>query len=125
MKLLTIIFCLFLLASARAQSYDPLYIVDNKEVASINDLKSKDIIETTVLPDSIAIARYGQKAAHGAMIVTTIKGATAIYQKKFFAFNKRYQSYIDKRQGDDSKLSYVINNTILINGTKKNGNEIV
>jgi len=119
MKILTIIFCLFLSVKALAQGADPLYIVDGKVVPSISDIKAADIMETAVLPDTAAVAKYGPKAAHGAMIVTTVAGAITIYERKLGNFNKRYKNYLEKHHGDDTKLAYVINNTILTAKGKK------
>lgn len=119
MKILTIMFCLFLSVKALAQSGDPLYVVDGKVVPSISNIKAADIMETAVLPDSAAVARYGPKAASGAMVVTTVAGAIPIYEKKLSAFNKRYKNYLEKHHGDDTKLAYVINNTILMERGKK------
>ena len=119
MKTLTIIFCLLLSAKAFAQSGDPLYVVDGKVVASISNIKAADIMETAILPDSVAVKLYGQKAANGAMVVTTVAAAIPIYEKKLSAFNKRYKNYLEKHHGDDSKLAYVINNTILMEKGKK------
>lgn len=119
MKILTVIFCLLLSVKAFAQDADPLYIVDGKVVPSISNIKAADIIETSVLPDSAAVAKYGQKAAGGAMVVTTVAGAITIYEQKLSVFNKRYKNYLEKHHGDDTKLAYVINNTILTAKGKK------
>ncbi len=119
MKILTIIFCLFLSVKAFAQSGDPLYVVDGKVVPSISNIKAGDIMETAVLPDSAAVAKYGPNAANGAMVVTTVAGAIIIYEQKLSTFNKRYKNYLGKHHGDDTKLAYVINNTILTAKGKK------
>ena len=119
MKILTIIFCLLVSVKAFAQSGDPLYIVDGKVVPSISNIKAGDIMETAVLPDTAAVAKYGPKAAHGAMVVTTVAGAITVYERKLSNFNKRYKNYLEKHHGDDTKLAYVINNTILTAKGKK------
>ncbi|GAB2694877.1 M56 family metallopeptidase [Mucilaginibacter koreensis] len=51
----------------------PLYIVDGKEVNRINNLSSDDIQTIEVLKDKTAVAKYGEKAANGAVIVTMKK----------------------------------------------------
>ena len=43
-------------------------------------------------------------------------------QKKLSAVNKKYKEYIDQKSGDDSNLSYVLNNVIM-NMTRKNSVE--
>jgi len=81
-------------------------------------------METSILPDSAAVKLYGEKAANGAMIITTVANAITIYQQKFSAFNKRYKNYLEKHHGDDSKLAYVINNTILMEKGKKTAGKL-
>jgi hypothetical protein len=125
MRILTIIFCLFISVNALAQTTgnEPLYVVDGKIVPSINGLKSHDIYETAVLSDSAAVGVYGKQAANGAMVVTTMKGQAIIYQKKLSQFSKKYEEYLAKK-GNDSNLSYVINNTMLIAHTKHTVEEL-
>ena len=133
MRVLTIIFCLFLSVNALGQTKDttrlfirdasaqvgndPIYIVDGKVVPSIKDLKSHDIYETSILSDSAAEAIYGARAKNGAMIITTLKGQALVYQKKLIPFSDKYKKYLEKK-GNDDNLSYVINNTMLIAHTK-------
>jgi hypothetical protein len=128
MRILTIIFCLFLSVNALAQNAgnEPLYIVDGVVTPSIKNLKSHDIYETAILSDSVAknLFPYNKQAENGAMIVTTMHGAELIYQKKFLPFSKKYKEYIDKKHGDDSNLSYVIDNTMLLNMTEKTVREL-
>jgi len=125
MRILIIIFCLFISVNALAQTgNEPLYIVDGKVVPSIKELKPHDIYETALLSDSVAKINYGSQGANGAMIVTTMHGAELIYQKKLMEFSKKYKDYIAKKNGDDSNLSYVIDNTMLLNMTKKTVREL-
>jgi hypothetical protein len=125
MRVLIIIFCLFISVNALAQTTgnEPLYIVDGKIVPSIKDLKSHDIYETALLSDSTAIGIYGKQATNGAMIVTTMKGQAVIYQKKLIPFSEKYKNYLAKK-GNDDNLSYVINNTMLIARTKHTVEEL-
>jgi hypothetical protein len=124
MKILTIVYCLFLSINVFGQEALPLYIVDGKEMSSIKDIPSKDILQTAILGDTVAEAKYGPKAINGAMVVTTVKGAIGIYEVKFAPFSKKYKNYIEKKHGDDSNLSYVIGNTMMKNGTKKTVGEL-
>jgi hypothetical protein len=118
MRVLTIIFCLFLSINALAQTgNEPLYVVDGQIVPSIKNLTSHDIYETTLVSDSTAIKMYGQRALNGAMVVTTLKGQALVYQKKLIPFSDKYKKYLEKK-GNDDNLSYVINNTMLIAHTK-------
>jgi hypothetical protein len=125
MRVLTMIFCLFISVNALAQttSNEPLYVVDGKIVPSIKNLKSHDIYETALLSDSTAIGIYGKQASNGAMVVTTMKGQAVIYQKKLIQFSEKYKNYLAKK-GNDDNLSYVINNTMLIARTKHTVEEL-
>jgi len=125
MRVLTIIFCLFISVNALAQTTgnEPLYVVDGKIVPSIKGLKSHDIYETALLSDSTAIGIYGKQATNGAMVVTTMKGQAVIYQKKLIPFSEKYKNYLEKK-GNDDNLSYVINNTMLIARTKHTVEEL-
>ena len=125
MRVLTIIFCLFMSVDALAQTTgnEPLYVVDGKIVPSIKDLKPHGIYETALLSDSTAIGIYGKQAANGAMVVTTMKGQAVVYQKKLIPFSEKYKNYLAKK-GNDDNLSYVINNTMLIARTKHTVEEL-
>ena len=126
MKILTIIFCLFLSVNALAQTgTDPLYVVDGKIVPSIRGLSSHDIYETTLLSDSSAknLFPYNKQAENGAMLVRTLKGQAFVYEAKFIPFSDKYKNYLAKK-GNDDNLSYVINNTMLIAHTKHTVDEL-
>lgn len=110
-------------ALAQTTGNEPLYIVDGKIAPSIKDLKLHDIYETALLSDSAAIKIYGNQAANGAMIVTTMKGQAIIYQNKLSTFSEKYKNYLAKK-GNDDNLSYVINNTMLIAHTKHTVEEL-
>jgi len=113
MRVLTIIFCLFISVNALAQKDttrlfirdasaqvgdDPIYIVDGKVVPSIKDLKSHDIYETSILSDTAAEAIYGARAKNGAMIITTLKGQSIIYQKKTDPVLRQIQKVFGKER---------------------------
>jgi len=139
MRVLTIIFFLFISVNALAQKTDttklfirdpatqisnePVYVVDGQVVPSIKGLKSRDIYETAVLSDTLAKTLYGSRGMNGAMVVTTMKGQAIIYQKKLIPFSKKYKDYLEKK-GNDDNLSYVINNTMLIARTKHTVEEL-
>jgi hypothetical protein len=140
MRILTIIFCLFISVNALAQtrdttksgirdiastqaSNDPLYVVDGNVVPSIKYLKASDIYEMSILSDTSLKNVYDAKAKNGSMIITTMHGAELKYQKKFSEFSEKYKNYLAKK-GNDDNLSYVINNTMLIAHTKHTVNEL-
>jgi len=140
MRVLTIIFCLFISVNALAQtkdtiksgirdiastqsSNDPLYVVDGNVVPSIKYLKARDIYEMAILSDTTLKNVYDAKAKNGIMVITTMNGAELKYQKKLIPFSKKYKEYLDKK-GNDDNLSYVINNTMLIARTKHTVEEL-
>ena len=67
---------LFLLCSAAALRAAtpkpmPMYIVNGKETKEIRSIPPEDIEHVEMLPaDEETIARYGQRAAHGVMLIT-------------------------------------------------------
>jgi len=52
------------------------------------------------------------------VVITTKPMAIKKYQEKLAAFSKKYQNYLALK-GNDNNLVYVINNTMLLVGTKK------
>ncbi len=52
----------------------PLYVVDGMFTNNINNLNPNDIESYDVLKDASALAIYGNRAANGAIIITTKKG---------------------------------------------------
>lgn len=57
-----------------AGSSDPLILVDNVEIPSIQYINPNDIETITVLKDAAASSIYGAKAAFGVILITTKKG---------------------------------------------------
>lgn len=56
---------------AAAPKPTPLYIVNGKETSEISSIPPEDIEHVEMLPaDEETIARYGQRAAHGVMLIT-------------------------------------------------------
>ena len=58
-----------------AGSSEPLILVDNVEVPSIQMVNPNDIESVTILKDASASSIYGAKAAFGVMLITTKKGS--------------------------------------------------
>ena len=68
-----LLYILFLAAAVRAATPrpQPLYIVNGKETTEIRSIPPEDIENVEMLPaDEETIARYGQRAAHGVMLIT-------------------------------------------------------
>jgi TonB-dependent SusC/RagA subfamily outer membrane receptor len=49
----------------------PLFLVDGKEVSSIENIKPEDIESISVLKDNSAIQLYGEKGKNGVILITT------------------------------------------------------
>ena len=61
--------------NASSSNSSPLYIVDGKEMTDIESISPKDIESIDLFKDAAdALAKYGQKAANGVIIITTKKG---------------------------------------------------
>ena len=58
-----------------AGSSNPLILVDNVEIPSIQVINPNDIESISVLKDAAASSIYGSKAAFGVILITTKKGA--------------------------------------------------
>ena len=68
-----LLFLLSFAATVRAASPKPtpMYIVNGKEMTEIRSIPPEDIENVEMLPaDEETIARYGQRAVHGVMLIT-------------------------------------------------------
>ena len=110
----------------------PLYILDGKIVASINDIAPTDIESVSVLKGAMAIKKYGEKAANGVVEIVSKKNA-----KKEGINNSSKKS-----SSDSTKLTFTIdgykngkvntdgntdvNMTVVVDGNKVtiNGKEV-
>ncbi|MDR2652918.1 MAG: SusC/RagA family TonB-linked outer membrane protein [Prevotellaceae bacterium] len=61
--------------SPNGQKDNPLILVDNVEIPSIQMLNTADIESISVLKDAASASIYGSKAAAGVILITTKKGA--------------------------------------------------
>ena len=69
-------------------SNNPLILVDNVEIPSLQYVNPSDVESITVLKDAASASIYGSKAAFGVVLITTKKGAnsestTATYSNNF------------------------------------------
>jgi len=88
---------------------EPLYVIDDKYLNEIpKDIDPVNILTLDVLKDNTAIAKYGDKAKNGAVIIITKTYAIASYQKKFSGFSKRYVNYLRENKNNDSYCIYVL-----------------
>ena len=91
-----LLYILFLAAAVRAATPrpQPLYIVNGKETSEIRSIPPEDIENVEMLPaDEETIARYGQRAAHGVMLITLRYDRPAS-----FPADSAFGSYIARRR---------------------------
>jgi hypothetical protein len=94
---------------ASNNSNEPLYILNNKIIPSINNIAPDSILELSALKDSSATAAYGPSAINGVIIITYKRFAINHYESNFSKLSKKYKNYIRLNNSDDSGLLYVIN----------------
>ena len=84
------------IASIQA-SGDPLILLDNVEIPSIQYVNPDDIESITVLKDAASSSIYGAKAAFGVILITTKTGSntekTDISYSNNFAFQNPFKKY--------------------------------
>jgi len=73
-------------------SSNPLLLVDNVEIPSIQYINPNDIENISVLKDAASTAIYGSKAAFGVILITTKKGAKEGGNKFTYSNNFIWQS---------------------------------
>jgi hypothetical protein len=68
-------------------------------------------LSITVLKKLACDSCYVNTGDHGAVLIVTKQGAIKSYQKKFSTFSKKYKEYLEKHNGDDNNLVYILNGT--------------
>lgn len=97
---------LFLSAHAAAPKPEPLYIVNGKVVEQIRTIPPEEIEHVEMLPaDEQTIARYGERAMHGVMLITLRYDEPARFQA-----DTTFGSYIARqvRWDDDEPVARVV-----------------
>ena len=93
-----------------AGSSDPLILLDNVEIPSINIVNPDDIESITVLKDAAASSIYGAKAAFGVVLITTKQGSktesNTISYSNNFSFQNPFKKY---EMGGVDALGYSLN----------------
>lgn len=90
-----LLFALLLAATIRAAAPkpQPVYIVNGKETTEIRSIPPEDIEHVEMLPaDEETIARYGERAAHGVMLITLRYDQPAV-----FPADSTFGSYIARQ----------------------------
>src|SRR5690606_28478132 len=75
-----------------AGSSNPLILVDNVEIPSINLVNPNDIESISVLKDAASSSIYGAKAAFGVILITTKKGSKTDSHNVSYSNNLSLQS---------------------------------
>lgn len=75
---------------------DPLILVDNVEIPSIQFINPDDVESVTVLKDAAATSIYGSKAAFGVLLITTKKGSRTEKSEVTYSNNFILQSPVVK-----------------------------
>ncbi|MFN3754802.1 SusC/RagA family TonB-linked outer membrane protein [Flavobacterium sp.] len=88
---------------------DPLYLIDGVEATGLNGLNPNEIATIDILKDASSLAIYGQKAANGAVIVTTKKGKQGKIKVQFDSYYG--QKFIQKKveMADSYRFAYYNN----------------
>src|SRR5690606_15698641 len=73
-------------------SSNPLILVDNVEIPSIQMVNPDDIESISVLKDAASTSIYGAKAAFGVVLITTKKGAKMDGNEVSYSTNLSFQS---------------------------------
>ncbi|MBO9593252.1 MAG: TonB-dependent receptor [Niabella sp.] len=73
-------------------SSQPLILVDNVEVPSIQDLNPNDVESVTVLKDAASASIYGAKAAFGVILITMKKGTKTQGNTLTYSTNLSWQT---------------------------------
>lgn len=73
-------------------SNNPLILVDNVEIPSLQYINPSDVESITVLKDAASASIYGSKAAFGVVLITTKKGASTESTNVTYSNNFVWQS---------------------------------
>lgn len=99
-------------------SANPLILVDNVEIPSIQMLNPDDIESISVLKDAASSAIYGAKAAFGVILITTKKGAKQESVNVTYSNNFSFQNVARKMElGRIDALEYTIEAMKRVNST--------
>ncbi|WP_316810703.1 TonB-dependent receptor [Pedobacter heparinus] len=90
-------------------SAQPLILLDNVEIPSIQLVNSADIASISVLKDAAAASIYGAKAAFGVILITTKTGSGSDKPTITYTNNFSFQNpWKELRMGEVSALKYTV-----------------
>lgn len=105
-RLLPVLALLLLAALLPARAQRPLYLVNGVERSDIGDIPPEEIERIETLPaDEESIARYGERASHGVMLITL-----RYDQPAHFSDTTSFDRYIARqvRWDDDEPVARVV-----------------
>lgn len=112
MKRLLLLLSLLLAAAHDAAAQEPLYLVNGREVEEIGSIPPDDIESVEMLPaDEETIARYGEKAFNGVMVVTLRYDSPARFTaaESFDAYIASQVKWSDDETAARVVLRYTVN----------------
>ena len=93
-------------------SSEPLILLDNVEIPSIQIVNPNDIASITVLKDAASASIYGAKASNGVILITTKKGSGSAKPQVSYSGNFSWQNVWKKLEmGQVNALKYTIDAT--------------
>lgn len=120
-RLLFLTITILLWHSAAAESSrEPLYIVNGKVWTTVSDIPEKNIEKIETLPaDDATIAKYGQRANNGVVIITLCYDQAAEFSAAD-NFSEYIASQVDWDE-DEAAARFVMRFTVLADGTLAEG----
>lgn len=109
------------LGSLQGQN-NPLILLDNVEIPSIQVVNPNDIESITVLKDAASASIYGAKASFGVILITTKKGAAGGKPQINYSTNFSWQNvWKDLKMADVNGLKYTVDAAERIGTTTPTG----
>jgi TonB-dependent SusC/RagA subfamily outer membrane receptor len=88
---------------------DALFVIDGQPSKNkLNNVDPDDILSIDIIKKDKASEYFEGDASNGVVVIITKAGAIKNYQKKFSAFSKKYESYLENHQNKDDDFLYVL-----------------
>ncbi|MEO7045602.1 MAG: carboxypeptidase-like regulatory domain-containing protein, partial [Ferruginibacter sp.] len=90
-------------------SSEPLILLDNVEIPSIQIVNPNDIASITILKDAASASIYGAKASNGVILITSKKGSSSSKPQVSYSGNFSWQNvWKDLNMGTVNALKYTM-----------------
>lgn len=111
-------------AAATQTPRRPLYIVNGRQVEDLHDIQPEDIVSTESLPaDEETIARYGEQANNGVIIVSLRYDTPARFEADTLSFGGYIAAHVE--WGELERVArYVVRFTVQPDGSVAIGKEL-